>query len=107
MKPERKGDRWSVPIVRYWPVFSAKVRPTIEIRTDLRRLLEDEPRSKNLAERWRISGPSGVSNLGACAIKVYPERIADVARLAANLLREGKIRGVRMKGSQIKEEGEG
>ena len=105
MKPERKGDRWNIPIVRYWPVFSGKVRPTIEIRTDLRQLISEEPRSKELAERWRISGP-GTSPLGAAAIKVYPERIPDVARLVAKLLKEGKIRGVRMKGATITE-GEG
>lgn len=102
VKPERKGDRWSIPIVRYWPIFSSKVRPTIEIRTDLKRLIEREERVRNLAERWRVSGP-GSSSLGAAAVKVFPERIPDLARLVAKLLREGEIRGVSIKGGQIKE----
>jgi hypothetical protein len=82
------------------------VSPTIEIRTDLRTLVENEPRIHTLSERWRISGP-GTSPLGAAAVKVYPERVEDVGRLVATLLRRGEIQGVRLAGGQVQQDTQG
>lgn len=92
-----------IPLVRYHPRFGRMVEPSIEIRADLRELIEAYPLARELAERWRIKSPGGggMSDLGAVAIRVRTELIEDVARLTTMALTEGHLRGVALSGGRV------
>ena len=82
-------------LVRYFPYFKAMIAPTIEFPTPLEILLERYPQARDFAYRWR--GRYWASRpIGAAAIRVYPERIGDCARLAVRLLSDGLITQVRL-----------
>jgi hypothetical protein len=99
------GQR-DVVLCRYWPQFTSKVLPTIDLRAPVRQVLGAYPVALAMATRWRNGSPGGpYHNLGCSAVGVHPERIEDVARLLARLLADGHMAGLALANGYIKGNG--
>lgn len=97
------NSRTDVVLAKYWPVFKAKVEPTIDLAAPLADLLAAYPVALDMAARWRVGSPGGDRHsIGASAVRVMPERIEDMARLLVRLIQDGRVRGVALAPGHVK-----